>query len=95
MYQKEDLQEIEITKTIHNLRDWAFDNNINYKILKRYNPWLRKNSLTVKRGKSYIFQIPKYEQTAVIVADTTSLIVEEDSLSPDVRELPEESEDGL
>lgn len=95
LYQKEDLQEIEITKTIHNLRDWAFDNNINYKILKRHNPWLRKNSLTVKRGKSYIFQIPKYEQTAVIAADTTTIVIEEDSLSPDVRELPEESEDGL
>ncbi|MCK5104883.1 MAG: lytic transglycosylase domain-containing protein [Cyclobacteriaceae bacterium] len=95
LYQKEDLEEIEITETIKNLRDWAFENNINYKQLKRYNPWLRRNSLTVRRGKSYIFQIPKYDKTPVIIADTTSILVEEDTLNPDVRELPTEPEDGL
>lgn len=95
LYQKEDLQEIKITKTIDNLRDWAFENSINYKQLKRYNPWLRKNSLTVRKGKSYIFQIPKNMEPRIIMTDTTSLVVEDSTIETDVRELPGESENGL
>lgn len=95
LYQKEDLQEIKITKTIDNLRDWAFENSINYKQLKRYNPWLRKNSLSVRRGKSYIFQIPNNIEPRIIIADTTSFVMEDSTIDTDVRELPKESEDGL
>lgn len=95
LYHKEDLEEIEINKSIANLRDWAFDNNINYKQLKRYNPWLRKNSLTVRNGKSYIFLIPRELKSKLILADTTSNTIEEDTLDPDIRELPADLEDGL
>lgn len=95
LYQKEDLQEIKITKTIDNLRDWAFENSINYKQLKRYNPWLRKNSLSVRSGKSYIFQIPNNIEPRIIIADTTSFVLEDSTIKSDVRELPRESEDGL
>lgn len=95
LYKKEDLQEIKITKTIDNLRDWAFENSINYKQLKRYNPWLRKNSLSVRRGKSYIFQIPNNIEPLFIIADTTSFVVEDSTIENDVGELPKESENGL
>lgn len=95
LYQKEDLQEIKITKTIDNLRDWAFENNINYKQLKRYNPWLRKNSLSVRSRKSYIFQIPTNIEPLFIIADTTSLLLEDSAADTDVRDLPKKSEDGL
>lgn len=95
LYHKEDLKEIEITTSINNLRDWAFDNQINYKQLKRYNPWLRKNSLSVRDGKSYTFQIPKVKNSVVIMADTASILIEADTLDPDIREIPEELEDGL
>ena len=77
------------------MRDWAFANNINYKQLKRYNPWLRKNSLTVRNGKTYVFQIPKVIELPLIVADTTLMLIQEDTLDPDIRELPVESEDDL
>ncbi len=59
LYQQEDLKELEVTETIDNLRDFAFKEGINYKILKRHNPWLRKNTLTVKSGKKYTILIPK------------------------------------
>lgn len=95
LYQKENLKEIEITKTISNLKDWAFENNINYKQLKRYNPWLRKNSLTVRTGKTYVFLLPVYENAPTIMADTISVAVKEDTLDPDIRELPVKSEDGV
>jgi len=94
LYHKEDLKDIEITKTIGNLRDWAFENDINYKQLKRYNPWLRKNSLTVKSGKTYVFQIPRSATKTEILMDTIT-VVEEDTLNPDIRELPAELEDEL
>ncbi len=95
LYQKEDLQEIKITKTIDNLRDWAFENSINYKQLKRYNPWLRKNSLSVRSGKSYVFQIPNNIEPQFIIADTTSFILEDSAIENDVRELSKESKNGF
>ena len=102
LYHKEDLQEIEIDKTINNLRDWAFDNNINYKQLKRYNPWLRKNNLTVRGGKTYIFQIPKVTKSkkfepdsSTIVIQKDTVVIQEDTLETDIRELPPDTEDGL
>ncbi len=95
LYQKENLKEVEITKTINNLRDWAFENNINYKQLKRYNPWLRKNSLTVRKGKTYVFLMPVYEIAPAIMADTISASVEEDTIDPDIRELPKEPVGGV
>ncbi|MCG8308611.1 MAG: transglycosylase SLT domain-containing protein [Cytophagales bacterium] len=92
LYHKENLKEIEIKKNVNNLRDWAFDNNINYKQLKRYNPWLRKNSITVRNGKSYTFLIPKEETARKIVSDTTLLDLWEDTLESDKRKLPKEPE---
>jgi hypothetical protein len=59
LYEMEDLRKVEVTETISNLRDFAFDQNINYKILKRHNPWLRQNTLTVKKGKKYTLLIPE------------------------------------
>ena len=94
LYHKEDLKDIEIKESIKNLRDWAFEYEINYKQLKRYNPWLRTNSLQVRNGKTYIFQIPKNKKSPAIMADTTSIMLQEDTLNPDIREIPTEV-DGL
>jgi hypothetical protein len=96
LYREEDLREIEISESINNLRDWAFENNINYKILKRYNPWLRKNTLAVRKGKSYIFQIPKNSASVKIERDTTIVPMNMDTINePDIRELPAEPGDEL
>lgn len=59
LYKKEPLKSIVIDHSISNLRDFAFKQGINYKILKRYNPWLRKNKLTVRKGKTYTILIPE------------------------------------
>ncbi len=58
LYPKEITREVVVSTSIPNLAEWAFSQGINYKILKRYNPWLRKNTLTVARGKNYIIQLP-------------------------------------
>ena len=59
LYKTQKLKEVEVDETIDNLRDFSFDQGINYKILKRYNPWLRKNKLTLRNGKKYVILIPE------------------------------------
>ena len=47
-----------VDSSISNLVNFALSQNINYKILKAFNPWLRKNKLTNTNGKSYTIEIP-------------------------------------
>jgi hypothetical protein len=59
LYTQEELDTIRITESISDLAAYAKDLGINYKILKRHNPWLRRNTLNVSGGKSYLIRIPK------------------------------------
>ncbi len=59
LYEQEDLDEIEVQSSIPDLVVFAQENGINYKILKRYNPWLRSKKLTLKRGSTYQIAIPR------------------------------------
>jgi membrane-bound lytic murein transglycosylase D len=47
-----------VTQTIKSLVDFAKAQGINYKLIKRHNPWLREETLTIKKGKSYFIAIP-------------------------------------
>ena len=58
LYQEEKIQKVEIRETIKSLVNFANSKGINYKLLKRHNPWLREERLTVKKGKSYLISIP-------------------------------------
>lgn len=58
LYAAEEVRYVEVITTIDNLVQWSQDNGINYKLLKRHNPWLQKDKLTVNRGKSYQIAIP-------------------------------------
>ena len=48
-----------VKENIDNLAEFAKKHDITYKLLKVFNPWLRSNSLTVKKGKVYEIKIPK------------------------------------
>ena len=48
-----------VNESISNLAEFAKEHDITYKLLKVFNPWLRSNSLTVKKGKVYEIKIPK------------------------------------
>lgn len=50
--------EVEVTSDINDLAVWAIDKQINYKWLKKLNPWLRDNKLKVPAGKSYKIKLP-------------------------------------
>ncbi len=57
LYDQEDLRYVEVNEDINDLVKFAKDQGINYKLLKRHNPWLRKDKLDVKR-KTYRIAIP-------------------------------------
>ncbi len=58
LYQQEKLKYIEVHETIPDLIRFSLQQGINYKLLKRYNPWLREERLTIKKGKSFKIAIP-------------------------------------
>jgi len=58
LYTQEPLKGIEVTESIDDLVGFAQDHGINYKILKEHNPWLRRKSLTVRKGHKYMISIP-------------------------------------
>lgn len=59
LYQKEPLRYVDVSETIHDLVSFSKQHGINYKLLKRHNPWLREEKLTVKKGKTYRIAIPE------------------------------------
>lgn len=58
LYQEEQLRYVQVDETIKDLVTFAKKHNTNYKLIKRHNPWLRDESLTVKKGKHYQIAIP-------------------------------------
>jgi membrane-bound lytic murein transglycosylase D len=58
LYEKEKLRYVEVNESIKSLVDFALKEGINYKLLKRHNPWLREETLSVKKGKTYRIAIP-------------------------------------
>lgn len=58
LYVREKVKYVTVTETIKSLIAFSKQQGINYKLLKRHNPWLRDETLTVKKGKSYRIAIP-------------------------------------
>lgn len=53
------VSEVKVTGSIKNFTDFARSNNINYKLLKQFNPWLRQTGLKNAKKKTYILKIPE------------------------------------
>lgn len=51
-------REVKIDGSVDNLADFAIENEINYKLLKDFNPWLRDDKLTNSSSKLYSIRIP-------------------------------------
>jgi hypothetical protein len=58
LYQQEALRYVEVKDNIPDLIRFSKQQGVNYKLLKRHNPWLRDDKLTVKRGKVYRIALP-------------------------------------
>lgn len=87
LYEEESVETIVVDTTIPDLVQFSIDHGINYKVLKQYNPWLRKNTLTIKKpGKVYEISVPKKhplyipytEDTIQIRADSLEIETEID-----------------
>jgi hypothetical protein len=59
LYREEPLRYIEVNETIKDLVTFAKQHNSNFKQIKRYNPWLRDEKLTVRRGQNYRIAFPE------------------------------------
>lgn len=59
LYRKIETEEVIVKKPIKDLALFAKQNDVNYKILKIFNPWLRNTSLPNKSGKAYKILVPK------------------------------------
>lgn len=55
---------IEVNQPIEDLALFAYDNGVNYKILKQLNPWLRDTSLPNYSAKKYAIKLPKNAETS-------------------------------
>ena len=49
---------MKVDTTILNLAEFAQQHNTTYKMVKYYNPWLRSNLLTVKKGEVFEIKLP-------------------------------------
>lgn len=58
LYSFEPTQKLEITQPIEDLASFAKHLGINYKILKRLNPWLRDDKLSMRYNQSYVLDLP-------------------------------------
>jgi hypothetical protein len=59
VYEEEPLQYVEVRETVKDLVAFAKEHDTNYKMIKRHNPWLRDEKLTVKKGDVYQIAIPE------------------------------------
>lgn len=58
LYEPLKTHNVELPGSVTDFAEWAAAREINYKILKMYNPWLRDNKLTNRGGKVYSIQFP-------------------------------------
>lgn len=59
IYKPQQCSIVKVDTSIPNLIDFAKQYSTTYKDLKQLNPWLRKDKLTNKDGKTYFIKIPK------------------------------------
>jgi hypothetical protein len=58
LYKPEPLRYVEVDETVKSLVSFSLDQGANYKLLKRFNPWLREERLTVRKGRKYVIALP-------------------------------------
>lgn len=58
LYTLEQTKEIKVDSAITNIASFAKNFGVNYKELKKHNPWLRENHLNNKSKKNYLIKIP-------------------------------------
>ena len=65
LYSYPNIKQIRVDSTINNLYSFAQENDINYKILKRFNPWLRTSKLPDESRRVYYIDIPEKSEELI------------------------------
>ena len=65
LYSYPSVRQIRVDSTINNLYSFAQENDINYKILKRFNPWLRTSKLPDESRRVYYIDIPEKSEELI------------------------------
>ena len=65
LYSYPSVKQIRVDSTINNLYSFAQENDINYKILKRFNPWLRTSKLPAESRRVYYIDIPEKSEELI------------------------------
>ena len=65
LYSYPSVKQIRVDSTINNLYSFAEENDINYKILKRFNPWLRTYKLPDESRRVYYIDIPEKSEELI------------------------------
>jgi membrane-bound lytic murein transglycosylase D len=58
VYAPEPVRYVEVTDNVKDLVAFSISQGSSYKLLKRFNPWLRDEKLNVKKGKTYQIALP-------------------------------------
>lgn len=58
LYPAPEVKQIVLDTSVSNLAQYALDLGTTYKVLKIFNPWLRKDHLTNTSGKTYTIELP-------------------------------------
>lgn len=59
-------KEVEVKESIADLVSFAKDNGTDFETIKTYNPWILKERLTVRAGKSYTVLIPEEDRATLV-----------------------------
>ena len=65
LYSYPSIKQIRVDSTINNLYSFAQENDINYKILKRFNPWLRTSKLPDESRRVYYIDVPEKSEELI------------------------------
>jgi hypothetical protein len=65
LYSYPSVNQIRVDSTINNLYSFAQENDINYKILKRFNPWVRTSKLPDESRRVYYIDIPEKSEELI------------------------------
>jgi hypothetical protein len=83
LYPVEEVKFVVVYENIPDLTEFALSHGINYKTLKRHNPWLRKGALKIgSRQKTYTIKIPVDQVDYVMVKNqiSDSLLINSDRM---------------
>ena len=66
LYQPYETYDITVNTAVNDFADFAFEQGVNYKILKILNPWLRDTYITNPEKKEYVIKLPVKSETRLV-----------------------------